>query len=102
LNQGNDYGESSYLNDVVSKQVIPGAAAYVNGFPHSAFRFVLPYFIAAYKAGNTNVAVPDEGVVAWYRTTPASVCSSGGESNRPTPIYNDPHRIAYLLWNTAH
>lgn len=56
-----------------------GAQAYVNGFGHSAFRFVLPYFISAFKAGNANVQLPTEGAVAWYRTTPASVCGDGGE-----------------------
>ncbi|KAI0517920.1 glycoside hydrolase family 71 protein [Xylaria bambusicola] len=74
----NDYGESSYINAPISHQVIPDATAYVNGFDHTAFRFVLPYFISAYKAGNANVAVPAEGAVAWYRTTPATICSDGG------------------------
>ncbi|KAI0173106.1 glycoside hydrolase family 71 protein [Hypoxylon sp. FL1284] len=74
----NDYGESSYINDPVAAQIVSGAETYVNGFPHSAFRFVLPYFISAYKAGNADVAVPSEGAVAWYRTTPATVCGDGG------------------------
>ncbi|GAP93303.1 putative glycoside hydrolase family 71 protein [Rosellinia necatrix] len=74
----NDYGESSYINAPISHQVVPGADTYVNGFDHTAFRFVLPYFISAYKAGNANVAVPSEGAMAWYRTTPATVCSDGG------------------------
>lgn len=79
---GNDYGESSYINAPISHQVIPQATAYVNGFDHTAFRFVLPYFISAYKAGNANVAVPSEGAVAWYRTTPATVCGDGGKLRR--------------------
>lgn len=58
---------------------MPGADTYVNGFDHTAFRFVLPYFISAYKAGNTNVAVPSEGAMAWYRTTPATICGDGGK-----------------------
>ncbi|KAI5919550.1 glycoside hydrolase family 71 protein [Camillea tinctor] len=76
----NDYGESSYINEPVQSQIVSGAEGYINGFSHAAFRFVLPYFISAYKAGNTNVAVPSEGAVAWYRTTPASLngCSDGG------------------------
>ncbi|KAI1357445.1 glycoside hydrolase family 71 protein [Xylaria arbuscula] len=74
----NDYGESSYINAPISHQVIAGATAYVTGFDHTAFRFVLPYFISAYKAGNADVAVPSEGAVAWYRTTPAAVCGDGG------------------------
>ncbi|KAI0116081.1 glycoside hydrolase family 71 protein [Hypoxylon sp. NC0597] len=74
----NDYGESSYINDPVAAQIVSGAETYVNGFGHSAFRFVLPYFISAYKAGNANVDLPSEGAVAWYRTTPATVCGDGG------------------------
>jgi glucan endo-1,3-alpha-glucosidase len=76
---GNDYGESSYINAPISHQVVAGADVYVTGFDHTAFRFVLPYFISAYKAGNANVAVPSEGAVAWYRTTPATICSDGGK-----------------------
>ncbi|KAJ2972466.1 hypothetical protein NUW58_g9180 [Xylaria curta] len=75
----NDYGESSYINAPISRQIVAGAETYVAGFDHSAFRFVLPYFISAYKAGNPNVAVPREGALAWYRTTPATICSNGGK-----------------------
>ncbi|KAI1164442.1 glycoside hydrolase family 71 protein [Nemania serpens] len=74
----NDYGESSYINAPISQQIVAGADTYVNGFDHTAFRFVLPYFIGAYKAGNANVALPSQGAVAWYRTTPATICSDGG------------------------
>ncbi|KAH8164994.1 hypothetical protein CIB48_g3269 [Xylaria polymorpha] len=74
----NDYGESSYINAPIGHQIVAGAEGYINGFDHTAFRFVLPYFISAYKAGNANVAVPSEGAVAWYRTTPATICSDGG------------------------
>ncbi len=75
---GNDYGESSYINAPISHQVVSGADTYVTGFDHTAFRFVLPYFISAYKAGNADVSIPTEGAVAWYRTTPATICSDGG------------------------
>ncbi|KAI0450811.1 glycoside hydrolase family 71 protein [Xylaria acuta] len=74
----NDYGESSYINAPIGHQIVSGAEGYINGFDHTAFRFVLPYFISAYKAGNANVAVPSEGALAWYRTTPATACSDGG------------------------
>jgi glucan endo-1,3-alpha-glucosidase len=51
----------------------------VTGFDHTAFRFVLPYFIAAYKAANADVALPSgSGAVVWYRTTSKSVCGDGG------------------------
>ncbi|CAJ2504633.1 Uu.00g120270.m01.CDS01 [Anthostomella pinea] len=74
----NDYGESSYINAPVASQIVSGAEGYVDGFDHTAFRFVLPYFIAAYKNGNPDVAVPTEGAMAWYRTTPVAVCGDGG------------------------
>ncbi|KAI0969639.1 glycoside hydrolase family 71 protein [Xylaria arbuscula] len=74
----NDYGESSYINAPIDHQIVAGAGTYVDGFDHTAFRFVLPYFISAYKAGNTDVDLPSEGAVAWYRTTPAAVCGDGG------------------------
>ncbi|KAF3014008.1 hypothetical protein E8E14_009644 [Neopestalotiopsis sp. 37M] len=75
----NDYGESSYLNNPVTAQIVSGAETYVDGYDHTAFRFVLPYFIAAYKAGTADVDLPTgEGAVAWYRTTSKSVCSDGG------------------------
>ncbi|KAI0483774.1 glycoside hydrolase family 71 protein [Xylaria cf. heliscus] len=74
----NDYGESSYINAPISHQIVSGAGPYVNGFDHTAFRFVLPYFINAYKAGNANVAIPSEGALVWYRTTPAAICGDGG------------------------
>jgi glucan endo-1,3-alpha-glucosidase len=79
---GNDYGESSYINAPIAHQIVSGANTYVDGFDHTAFRFVLPYFINAYKAGDANVAVPSEGAVAWYRTTPATICSDGGKLSR--------------------
>ncbi|KAI5860904.1 glycoside hydrolase family 71 protein [Durotheca rogersii] len=75
---GNDYGESSYINDPIPAQIVSGAETYVDGFAHSAFRFILPYFISAYKTGNRDVELQAEGAVAWYRTTPISVCSDGG------------------------
>ncbi|KAH8899905.1 glycoside hydrolase [Thozetella sp. PMI_491] len=75
----NDYGESSYICDTEARQIVQGAEKYVNGFPHGGFRAILPYFIAAYKAGNPNVPLPhDDLAVAWYRTTPARCGSDGG------------------------
>jgi glucan endo-1,3-alpha-glucosidase len=76
---GNDFSESSYICDTVSSQIVSGANTYVDGFPHSGFRAVLPYFIAAYKAGSATAAPPGGSrAVAWYRTTPVAVCGAGG------------------------
>lgn len=46
--------------------------------PHDAWRFTLPYYIDAYKAGTRNIPIASEGAVFWYRTTPKNVCSDGG------------------------
>lgn len=80
---GNDYGESSYIYDPVRPgQIVPGAEHYVHDLcPHTAFRTILPHFIAAYKAGSTQIGMPQEDcAIAWYRTTPAACGHDGGES----------------------
>ncbi|KAK3349481.1 glycoside hydrolase, partial [Lasiosphaeria hispida] len=75
----NDYGESSYICDTVPKQIVPGADKYVIDYPHTAFRAILPYLVAAYKAGSSKVDLPgDDMAVAWYRTTPAEAGPDGG------------------------
>ncbi|KAK3316639.1 glycoside hydrolase [Apodospora peruviana] len=66
----NDFGESSYICDTIPEQIVPGAHKYVNKYPHSALRAVLPYLITAYKAGSPNIDHPgDDVAIAWYRTT---------------------------------
>ncbi|KAK0383184.1 hypothetical protein NLU13_9097 [Sarocladium strictum] len=74
----NDFGESSYIIEPVAAQIVAGAEVYVDGFDHSAFRSVLPYFIAAYKAGTSDVALASEVATAWYRTTASNICGDGG------------------------
>lgn len=78
----NDYGESSYISEIVTGAIVSGAEGYVNGFPHEAFQFVLPYYTAAYKAGSRNVPITKEGALAWYRTTPAAACGTGGSCSQ--------------------
>ncbi|KAJ4287068.1 hypothetical protein N0V88_007762 [Collariella sp. IMI 366227] len=68
----NDFGESSYISDIRPSKVVQGAEKYVHGHCHAAFRAVLPYLIAAYKAGRAEVDWPGEDTaIAWYRTVPA-------------------------------
>jgi glucan endo-1,3-alpha-glucosidase len=76
----NDYGESSYINNTNTSQIIAGAEKYVAGHDHSGFRALLPYYIRAYKAGTGLVALPhgEDRVVAWYRRTPAGCGGDGG------------------------
>ncbi|KAH6842599.1 glycoside hydrolase family 71 protein [Chaetomium sp. MPI-CAGE-AT-0009] len=67
----NDFGESSYICDESSAQVVSGAETYVSGHCHAAFRAVLPYFIAAFKAGTADIDWHGEDTaIAWYRTVP--------------------------------
>ncbi|KAK3331882.1 glycoside hydrolase [Cercophora scortea] len=74
----NDFGESSYICDTVPAQIVHGAHKYVNDYPHSAFRAVLPFLIAAYKAGSSKVDLPgDDTAIAWYRKTPARAAHDG-------------------------
>lgn len=59
--------------------MVQGADKYINGYDHSGFRAILPYFIQAYKAGNRNLPLNHEDkAVAWYRTTRAHCGSDGG------------------------
>lgn len=51
--------------------------------PHDGWRFMLPYYIAAYKAGTRDVPIPQEGLVYWYRRTPKGSCSDGGTTCSP-------------------
>lgn len=46
--------------------------------PHDGWRFMLPYYIAAYKAGTRDVPITQEGLVYWYRLTPKGNCNPGG------------------------
>lgn len=80
LRTGNDYGESSHICDTAPTQIVEGARSYTVDHPHSAFRVVLPYFIAAYKAGTRDDDPPSRNVgVAWYRTTPIHAGLDGGK-----------------------
>ncbi|KAK1754285.1 glycoside hydrolase [Echria macrotheca] len=74
----NDYGESSYICDTVHSQIVEGAETYAANYSHSAFRAVLPYFIAAFKAGTPDIDPPGgDTAVAWYRTTSAQAGDDG-------------------------
>jgi len=80
----NDFGESHYISEIREEQVLDQAKPYVDGFNHEGLRAVLPWYIAAYKAGSRDIPMPpslgDGVAVAWYRTTPANLtkCDDGG------------------------
>ncbi|KAA8903854.1 glycoside hydrolase [Sphaerosporella brunnea] len=74
----NDYSESHYIGDIRDSGVVDQAKWYVDGVPHTAWQFVLPYYTAAYKAGTRDIAIPTEGAVFWYRANYKDACSDGG------------------------
>ncbi|KAF8536100.1 glycoside hydrolase [Trichophaea hybrida] len=79
----NDYGESHYISPLRSSAVVSGAKWYTSDIPHDALQFVLPYYIAAYKAGSRDTHIVNEGAVFWYRTTPKNAGSDGGTTVGP-------------------
>jgi len=74
----NDYGESHYVGPINPSGIVSGANRYVDNMPHDGWRFILPYYISAYKAGTRNVGITQEGFAYWYRTTPKNNCDKGG------------------------
>ncbi|KAL9087001.1 MAG: hypothetical protein Q9165_006829 [Trypethelium subeluteriae] len=85
----NDYGESHYINDI-DEAGIPSdnegnsAATYVNGYDHSGWRSLLPYYIALYK-GNSAPAIDEEIIQYWYRLAPAASGSAGDVTGNDCP-----------------
>ncbi|KAJ5998516.1 hypothetical protein N7451_006326 [Penicillium sp. IBT 35674x] len=79
----NDYGESHYIGPLYDKameafQIGEAPFNYVTDMPHDGWRETLPFWIDMYKSGSAEVT--EEKIVAWYRTSPAAACGSGGTS----------------------
>jgi hypothetical protein len=47
---------------------------YATNMPHDGWRLFLPFVIDTYKLGTATIT--QEGVVAWYRLSEATACSS--------------------------
>lgn len=61
--------------------------------PHEHWRDLLPYYIAAYKTGQTPTVTADK-VHFWYRLSPAAAGSNDGTTgNAPYQPYVDPNQI---------
>lgn len=108
----NDYGETHYIGPIHEQGIPEGAADYVAGNPHDAWRKLLPYYIDAYKSGNVssisqtdnattsnslslkfNAEAPAvDALTYWYRLNPSDAGSSGGTTgNNPAmgqPVLN--------------
>lgn len=80
----NDFGEAHYIGPI-HKGGIPAGAKYVDGMPHEAWLKFLPYYIDAYKSGNsTSVDGCEEAITYWYKLNPGRSGSAGGTTgNNP-------------------
>ncbi|KAJ5094235.1 glycoside hydrolase [Penicillium angulare] len=75
----NDYGESHYIGPLSSPHTDDGASKWAMDMPHDGWAEMAKPYIAAYKAGSTDVLpyITDEQLVYWYRPTPRDVdCDS--------------------------
>ncbi|GME28445.1 hypothetical protein BU16DRAFT_448990 [Neofusicoccum parvum] len=75
----NDYGESHYIGPLSSKHYDDGNSKWTNDMPHNGWADMAAPFIAAYKAGSTDVAahITSDKLVYWYRPAPKDVeCDS--------------------------
>jgi hypothetical protein len=112
----NDWGESHYIGPLDPSQYglfnsDNGRAPYnyADNMPHDGWRQFLPYVIDMYKNGKASISA--EGLVAWYRKTPGSACSSGGTTGNsasqgqqeypPTQVAQDRVFFSALLTSYA-
>ncbi|KAK9334371.1 hypothetical protein LIPSTDRAFT_115799 [Lipomyces starkeyi NRRL Y-11557] len=77
----NDYGESHYIgplndNAFAAFSIGDGPYNYAANMPHDGWRLFLPYVIDTYK--NSIASISQEGLVSWYRLSPATACATGG------------------------
>lgn len=77
----NDYGESHhigpyYQNAAEALTIGKAPFNYATLMPHDGWRLTLPYWIDTYKKGKATVT--KEGIVAWYRKSPAAACDAKG------------------------
>jgi Glycosyl hydrolase family 71 len=110
----NDYGESHYIGPLYDQGMgafTVGKAPYnyASGMPHDGWRLFLPYLIDTYKKGIATIT--QEGLVGWYRLSPAAACSTGGTSGNtasqlqlefpPATIVEDSIFYSALLGSSA-
>lgn len=89
----NDYGESHYIGPIINSGVPSGAHKYVDNMPHEHWRDLLPYYIAAYKTGQSPTVTADK-VHFWYRLSPAAAGSNDNTAgNAPYQPYTDPNQV---------
>ncbi|MCJ1335824.1 hypothetical protein MMC09_001098 [Bachmanniomyces sp. S44760] len=77
----NDYGESHYIGPLpITDGGYPtGAQDYAADMPHTGFLDMLPYYIDAYKSGNTTASqITEEQILHYHRPSPANVGNPAG------------------------
>ncbi|KAF4825555.1 Mutanase [Colletotrichum siamense] len=79
----NDYGESHHIGPLrpnAMEAFVTGRAPFnfARDMPHDGWRMTLPFWIDYYKNGKATVT--QEGIMGWFRTTPAAKCSDGETS----------------------
>ncbi|KAL1618944.1 hypothetical protein SLS56_010361 [Neofusicoccum ribis] len=67
-----DFGESHYIGPLSSKHYDDGNSKWTNDMPHNGWADLAAPFIAAYKAGSTDVTpyITTEKLVYWFRPQP--------------------------------
>lgn len=81
--------------------------------PHDHWRDLLPYYIDAYKSGNTTMPkIDEEKITFWYRVNPSQSGSTGGTAGRapfqqelpnyaPTVVSEDKIFVSVLVSSPA-
>ncbi|MCJ1287876.1 hypothetical protein MMC26_007228 [Xylographa opegraphella] len=91
----NDYGESHYIGPLHTENFPPGSELYATDKPHDAWRDLLPYYIAAYKNGNSSsIPVTEEKIIWAHKTNPAGSGSAAGTvGNQPGQTTYSPGQL---------
>ncbi|KAJ0290318.1 hypothetical protein CBS470a_003965 [Colletotrichum nupharicola] len=79
----NDYGESHHIGPLrpnAMEAFVTGRAPFnfARDMPHDGWRMALPFCIDYYKNGKATVT--QEGIMGWFRATPAATCGDGETS----------------------
>ncbi|TRM66488.1 glycoside hydrolase family 71 protein [Schizophyllum amplum] len=71
----NDYGESHYMGPLNSSHTDDGGSKWANDMPHTGWLELSQPFIAAFKAGATDISdyITEDKLIYWYRPTPKSL-----------------------------
>ncbi|KGO69674.1 Glycoside hydrolase, family 71 [Penicillium italicum] len=101
----NDYGESHYIgpireNALAALDIGEAPFDFVTGYPHDAWRDMLPFLIDLYKTGSASMG---NGLATfWYTPNPLDYCSVGGTTlNTASQLqieYNPKDKLEARIW----